>query len=1082
MKATQVTELFANIKNTFVSFFSILMFVALGIGIFLGISWAGPSLRNAADEIFNKGSFHNFQIQYLYGLTDNNLKELSNIEGVSDIEAAYQSFQTITVGSDKRTVKMQSLTERINTPIVLEGKLPAKPNEIALHAASAKTLGVGIGDTLTFNSDANSADITNPNVDGEANADPDGMKFLTSANFTITALVDNAEYIAHNPLTYGYSNTPSGGVDAIAWAPSSTFDSSAFFNGYPVVIVRCESLQGLDTFSGTYTAESSAIEKRIEELGKKLAIERYDNLHDQVQQQIDDADKKLAEGKQKIADGEKALIDGKATLAREKALARVRLAEAYDTITSGQAAYDAEMADYNDKKQMCDSVTAFLENARNQTASLNSRKKQLDEDLASGKITQEEYDEQFSEIVDEANAMIEPCRQYASELPEITTSNFDIMIPAAQTILDNYRSIPITIDGETITLDEAYQKLAEGEAILNSAGVALQDMWAAYYDGLDEFNDLVAMGEAKIADAERQLEDAKRQVAENEPKLEDAKSKLAGMQKYDWTITNRKYNAGAAEIDVFSSVTTNLSFSMAALFIIVGLLVSYSAVSRIVHEQVTQIGTKKALGLRSKEITTSFLAYSALAVIAGAIIGVLVAVFIVENIIGGALSDKFIMGGYPPYFGVPLFVVVTILELLLVLGASWIACRSILRKHAVDLLKGDEPPAAKAHFYEKWGLWNKLPLFTQTLVNNCINDKRRVFSTIVGVAGCTALIVTAITLNNDVLASYDRHYDNVYKFNVITFVDSSVDGAGDTIEKALQDQGVKTAQVLRRSFVLTQPNGDRGSMRIIVPQNKESFDSLYHVNLVSGKSYSSSDEGVWVSKAYSEHFGAKEGDTICIDAGDGTVHQARILGFDEFWLTYNELVMTRNYYEKEFNTAFAPNAILADTGKLTVEDIKPALTHIEGFDSIMDDRTYEKGDFDSFSGVSSTVVLIYIALSILMAIVVLLNLNIMFIDEKKRELIVLMINGFSVKDAKRYIYNDTIVLTILGIICGIILGCIMGAVTVTCIEPITASFVKDINMFAVIIGALGSAILAFIMTIIALRRIPRFDLTDINKF
>ena len=155
---------------------------------------------------------------------------------------------------------------------------------------------------------------------------------------------------------------------------------------------------------------------------------------------------------------------------------------------------------------------------------------------------------------------------------------------------------------------------------------------------------------------------------------------------------------------------------------------------------------------------------------------------------------------------------------------------------------------------------------------------------------------------------------------------------------------------------------------------------------------------------------------------------------------------------------------------------------IEGFDSIIDDAAKQHGNFETFSAVSSAVVLIYLALAVLMAIVVLLNLNVMFIDEKKRELIVLMINGFSSKDARHYISYDTIVLTALGIIVGLILGCVMGSVTVASMEPATASFVKDIDALAVTAGIVGTVILAVIMSLISLHRIPKFNLTDINKF
>ena len=176
-----------------------------------------------------------------------------------------------------------------------------------------------------------------------------------------------------------------------------------------------------------------------------------------------------------------------------------------------------------------------------------------------------------------------------------------------------------------------------------------------------------------------------------------------------------------------------------------------------------------------------------------------------------------------------------------------------------------------------------------------------------------------------------------------------------------------------------------------------------------------------------------------------------------------------------------PNVVLAQTGDVSVEDVSQAVASVESIDSVSDDATYQQGNFKTFSSVSGAVVAIYLALAALMAVVVLLNLNVMFIDEKKRELIVLMINGFSVKDAKHYISYDSIVLTVVGIVVGIILGCAMGSTTVATIEPSTAVFLKGVDPFAIAVGIVGSAILAIIMSKIALRRIPRFALTDINK-
>ena len=1135
MKPTQITELFANIKKTFVSFISILMFVALGVGIFLGISWVAPALQNAAEGVFQEGSFHNIQIQYVYGLTDDDLAKLSEVEGITDVEGTYQSFQTITVDSDRRTVKLTGMGERIDTLVLVDGVLPTKTDEIALDEAAAKRLGFGLGDVLTFASDATGDDPTaalasmNANATDTAGAsgtngatasadasasasaaspsaseapaqakDKDGMKYLNGSTYKVTALVRSPEYLAVSYSTYGFSPSVTGVVDLLGWVPSAAFDASAFQNGYPIANARCASLEGLNTYSAQYKDASAKIEQRVTELGNTLAPARYDALHDNAQKLIDEAEAKIADAQAQIADGEQKLADGIAELEAKRANGEAQLAEAYQLLLN----YEAQLSNGNNllaearqKAAAAEQLLADLDYAKEviaaTVADFVERGNQAIADFEASAQTEEDR-QALSQALDELGALLAAELQpYADKLgidiPSVTHEHYFDSLALAQQLVANIENLSITFDGRTMTIGEARsllaqarQQIADGEAQLAYLTSQLESGWARYYAGIEELQAAVAEAEQQIADGERKLAEAKAQVAENEPKLRSAKDQLAAMKKYSWTVLGRSSNIASSEVELFGDITTRLSFSMALLFVIVGLLVSYSAVSRIVHEQITQIGTKKALGLRSREITLSFLCYSAIAVLSGAIIGAIVGFTLVEGIIAKALGRMFVFGAYPAYFGIPLFLVVTAIELALVLGSTWLACRSILKKHAVELLRGEEPPKATTRFYEKWGIWEKLPLFTQTIVNNCVNDKLRVFSTIVGVAGCTALIVTAITLNNDVLVSYDQHYNDVYGYNDIAYVDPAVDGAIDKVERAVQEGGGTTAQVMLKMLLITLPDGDGSVIRLLATDDEAAFSRVYSINPIAGGPVDLSQDGVWLSQAYQEHYNAKVGDTLEVNAGDGVVHRIPILGFHEFMLTYHEMVMSRDFYEREFGTEFAPNVVLIDSD-VPVGELSASLSHVEGFDSVVDDKKFRHGDFETFSSVSSAVVLIYLILSVLMAVVVLLNLDVMFVEEKKRELIVLMINGFSVKDAKRYIYNDSIVLTILGIVLGLVLGAIMGSVTVSSIEPPTACFFKGVDWIAIAVGTVLSAVLSALMGAIAMRRIPRFSLTDINK-
>ena len=949
---------------------------------------------------------------------------------------------------------MQSLGQNIDTPSIVEGELSTKPDEMAFHAESANLLGVHVGDTVTLKASEDEG--------------TDGTEFLLQSTFKVTALVENAEYAANSPATYGFTLAPSGTIDGLAWVVDDAFDESAFFDAYSIVNIRCDSLAGMDTFSDEYKRASNEIQDRLETLGATMAEERFNDLRNEGREEVDDAKKEIADGEEKIKDGEEKIEKAKQDIAdgeQKVADGELSLANSYAQIANGEQELYAAQSQY-------DSETAAVRAELDKTKSdLDAAQQSYDESVANLNALKAQYEQAKQEATTpEEQAAVEAMRQQIDE--------FEPQVAAAKAQLDEgwqqYNAAVAQFEQETAA---SLQRLNEAEAQLSSARYQVAQGEADLANARQQLED----GKKELADKQKDLEQGKKDLEEAKADLADAEESLDSLLTREWSVLPRSYNSGVGQISMFSDVTNSLSISMASLFIIVGLLVSYFAVSRIINEHITQIGTKKALGFRRREVMISYLCYTGIAVFAAHILGVIMAYFLVERIVGNALGDMFSFGQYDSYIGWGLFCAIWALEFVLVLGATYLACRRILKKHAIDLLHGSEPPATKERFYEKWGVWARAPLFIQTIVNNCMNDKRRVLSTIVGVAGCTALIVTAITLNNDVVKSYYRHYENVYSFNAIAYVDYDTEGALENLESALRQKGATTARVYKKRLLMEQPNGESGAMSIIAPVDEDAFNQIYHMNPVSGGEVDLSVDGAWVSQAYGEHFGAKVGDIISLDDGDGGKFEAPILGFQEFGLTFHEMVVGKSYYEKVASDS-TPTAVLVQTGDIAFEDLEAAIADIEGFDSIVDDASKQKDDFDTFSSVSGSVVFIYLVLATIMAVVVLLNLNIMFIDEKKRELIVLMINGFSVKDARHYISYDNVVLTAFGIIAGLVLGCIMGAVTVASVEPVTGSFVKSVDGMAVIIGVFGSAVLSLIMSLVALRRINSFKLIDVSKF
>ena len=148
----------------------------------------------------------------------------------------------------------------------------------------------------------------------------------------------------------------------------------------------------------------------------------------------------------------------------------------------------------------------------------------------------------------------------------------------------------------------------------------------------------------------------------------------------------------------------------------------------------------------------------------------------------------------------------------------------------------------------------------------------------------------------------------------------------------------------------------------------------------------------------------------------------------------------------------------------------------------MDDKDIQGYSFRVMTNMLDALVLIYLLLAGLMALMVLLNLDVMFVIEKKRELIVLMICGFSTKAAKAYIYRDSIVLTAMGIVLGIVAGTVMGGLTIFALEPDSAYWIKGFSPLAALVGAVGAGVFAAAMLIWSLKQIDKFELTDISRF
>ncbi|MBE6479219.1 MAG: FtsX-like permease family protein [Olsenella sp.] len=1122
MKPSRITELLANVRSTFVSFFSIVMFVTLGVGLFLGIRGAAVSLERAASIAYRDGAFHDVEVAFPYGLDDDVLRAIQGLDGVDLVVPCYLSYQTHEADGVGHAVVVHSLTEDVDLCAVAEGSLPSQADQVAISAGYAQAHGIGVGDSLSLAHDATD------------DADPDGMRFLTCGDFTVTGIVSNPYYLAQSNLMLGMTDTGTN-VEAFAYVTDDAFDAAAFDGRHPRALVRSSALASLDPFSEEYREQANELRDTLVALGEPRAQARFDAIKAAAQAQVDEAQKLVDEGaaqldeaQDMIAEGEDALVSGQAQI--DAAIARLASGEAsyattkaqgeqmLSTMRSGlsslQAAHDEAKGSLASQQRNLDAISSEVrayqqaqEQFAEDMAEEQSELDDIDAQYEEGAITEEERQQQRQEVIDRINNRIGEFESRMYDFPTIV-EHYPILVNLPRlsygdtsAMDENNSNAQMAAAGAELLIEQAQRELDAIAAHVDDLGRQLDSGWSQYHAAEANLANSLASAEGQIADGRDQvsagqaeldqrtdeLEQGKELVEERASELEEGRARVAeaqdlvdSMTYMSWIVSTRSTASGSIALTNIVNLTDNLRVAMATLFVVVGLLVCYSAISRIVHEQVTQIGTKKAVGFRDGEVTSGYLAYTALATVLGLALGVATSAFVVQGILYPKLAGSFDMPRVGPSLSAPDTALIGAVELVLLLACTWLACRSVLRRSAVELLAGEQAGNGTTRFYERWAAWRRLPLLTQTMINNCVSDPRRVFATVIGVAGCTALIVTATTLDGNITRSLERHFGTVYDFDATVSFDPEDEGAVERVRQAVEGVGGSCAEV-RSAMFLLEDEGEPAYESILVPTDDDSFASLFHLNVVPSGGVAPT-QGAWLSQSHADHRDLHVGDHITVCTVTGQRYRLTIAGFFTYYLPNNMIVMSPDYYEQVFGSPATPNALIATTGTADMDGLTAAVSDVEGFRSIKDERASVANIVGLFKGVTSTVVAIYVALSAVMALIVLLNLDHMFIDEKKRELIVLMINGFSVRDAKAYIYRDAIVMTAIGIVLGVWLGIVMGSTTVGAVEWQSCSFMKDAYLPGCVLGAVMSAVFAIAMMLVALRRIPRFSLTDISRY
>lgn len=642
-----------------------------------------------------------------------------------------------------------------------------------------------------------------------------------------------------------------------------------------------------------------------------------------------------------------------------------------------------------------------------------------------------------------------------------------------ETVLDNLESFgeersKIRYDSLSQEVEDKINAVKAQLDTIAPAGAELSATITVYQEGLNK----ISKAEAEIAENEKELANAKKEIENAQIQLEDAQKDADEIQHKEWVVSGRNDMGDVRAVKVIVDGLFTLSYSFALIFLLVAVVVCYAAVVKMIDDQRTFIGAQKALGFQTKEIFAHYLSYNVLCAVLGIVIGCICSVLIVENLVLHVFAREFVFGKIPLSFVGGNAIIVSLLCLVIFVLATFAGCTKVLKQSAISLLRGEMPTQQKAYFFEAWKGYKRLNLYSRTMIKNVLSDRGRILTTIMGVVGCVSLLIITFTLKFAVSNAPAMQFKKYFFFENRLAVNSEICAVED-YEKILKQEGISFRRIQDKLENFRTKGGSWDNIHVVAVEDDEQIkDFIYLEDANTKEAVKIPDDGVLISKKCADNFELEAGSVIELMDADGNPRECKVSGVIEHYLPYHQIITSVDYYEDLMGEETDKCVFLL---KGNIDGLYDKVKNEDGFLSLKDNSEYMI-PFESIN----LVIIICFCFSAILAVLVLLNQMNMYINRKSKELAVMRINGYTLKETKTFVSKDNIVLIALGLIVGCGIGTPLAQFEVIIMETGTRRYITTPNILACFLSAIICITFAFIINKIALRKINHLSLTNVN--
>lgn len=1111
-------NLLRSIKNSLGRYIAIAMIIALGAGIFVGLRMTKADMVATGQKYTDAQNMFDLRLVCSYGWSDEQLEAVKKMDGIVDAEGVFYTDLIVKIdqSDDDQVYRVYTIPEKINRLVLLGGRMPENGNECLVdgYHNGEKMLGKKI--LIQDNNEEETLELLNYRV------------------LTVVGYVRSPLYM---DMTRGTTSVGNGSIKDCLYVPLETFNAD-YYTEIHVTIPGDYEIYS-DRYNDALDDAADQMEADMEVLAaQRLAqvitqaeeeyqdgweeyqdgVKEYtDGLHE-AYDELKDAYYELLDGEREIADNEEKLdksqlsvdtariniykgrkeldqaeIDLKVTLSvnvDKIYKAREELEAQKPAVEQALATANAAVAEIN---QVWDPAVAVIADYEGKAADLNAKKAALE---ALGPDASEEERNAAQSAVDNAQSILDSytpaynqacAAKAAIEGPrnealagKAQAEGFYSQIVGGLSQLDAqeqqlYAQVNAgryQIAETRQQLDDAEQDLANAQWQIDKGRKELEDAKADLVEGWAEYEDGLAEAKEELADGRAELDEAREELA-------DARKTIDDMTENTLHILDRNTNVGYASLDSSSDIVEGVSRVFPAFFLLVAALVCITTMTRMVDEERTQIGTLKALGYSNAAIISKYMLYAGTSAVFGCGLGVLMGSVVFPTILWEAYKIMlFVDDAIVLTFDFWLCFVVVAAYAGVELLVTWYCCRCALEEVPAELIRPKAPTLGKQLVFEKLPFWNKVSFLNKVTIRNIFRYRQRLAMMLVGIGGCTALLLTGFGLRDSIVNIVDFQFEDVTTYDMeVYFEKGQTQQQMNEFREEMKPFSEKVFFYHQTSVEIQVEEQVREIYMIAAEEGIRDYIDFH--NGETALPFPGEDE-MLLSTGVAEALGVKTGDTVLLRNSDMQTMELTVSGVYENYV-YNYTILSPKTIEKQWG--YAPETQMAFVSVLEGQNVYQAASEIVATDNVMNVSVSDDLAFmvHNMMDALDLVVWVVVFCAALLAATVLYNLTNININERIREIATIKVLGFNASETGMYIFKENLILSIAGAGCGLLFGKLLLDFVMSQIKINMVWFMSRALPLSYVLSVIMTILMALIVDFVFYFKLQKINMAEALK-